>query len=181
MLKRFRKFWNHPYRGSMIKTNFYRIRFQLFLGIFSLGFLVIAYDSFVDPEGWINSTTGQPVDPLTGRLLGIPFAIGGLVLGVAIWWASGLKLNWKSGKKKTTEKVDQKWQLNADGLVSPGWHEEIIPWSALERVEDNLDESGQRVLCVYFVNKQAAADSLGAKASEEWAAGLAYPLPIGLD
>jgi hypothetical protein len=178
MLKRLRKFWNRRDRGSIIKAHFYRIRFQLFLGVFSLGFFVVAYLSFVDPQGWIDSATGQPVSPLSGRLLGIPFAAGGLAFGVAIWWASGLKIDLNAGTKNVTEEEDQKWQINAEGLVSPGWHDNIIPWSVLERVEDNLDETGQRAICVYFVSKQAAAHYLGDEAAKEWTADLAYPLSI---
>jgi hypothetical protein len=163
-----------------IKPDTARVIFKVIFVLGALVFFAIAYYTFLNPTSWTVKGSGEPVSETTGRVIAGIFGVGGIAFLLAAWASDTMPIRFNGEMIDNGGRRGTAWQISVAGLANMTWGKKgLIPWSALDYVQDDVDGYGDPCLNVYFKGKQAVAQYLGEEDAAGWTAGVSYALEVG--
>jgi hypothetical protein len=162
-----------------IKPDTVRLIMRVIFALGALIFFAMAYFSYVDPTSWHDKYTGEPMSETGGHVLAGVMGVGGIAFLLASWASGFLPITFNGQMLDDGGRKGTAWQISVAGLANMTWGKKgLIPWSALDYVQDDVDGYGEPCLNVYFKSKQAVAQYLGEEDAADWTAGVSYALEI---
>jgi hypothetical protein len=162
-----------------IKPDTVRLILRVVFALGAMVFFAVAYYSYVDPTGWHDKRTGEPMSETGGYVMAGIMGVGGIAFLLASWASGFLPITFNGQMLDNGGRKGTAWQMSVAGLANMTWGKKgLIPWSALDYVQDDVDGYGNPCLNVYFKSKQAVAQYLGEEDAADWTAGVSYALEI---
>jgi hypothetical protein len=163
-----------------IKPDTARMIFKVVFVLGALAFFATAYFTFLNPTSWTVKGTGESVSESTGRMIAAICGVGGIAFLLAAWGSDSMPIHFNGEMLDNGRRKGTAWQISVAGLANMTWGKKgLIPWSALDYVQDDVDGYGDPCLNVYFKGKQAVAQYLGEEDAVDWTAGVSYALEVG--
>jgi hypothetical protein len=164
--------------GAKINKKMVQYLFQGLMGIGAIMFFAVAYGAIVDPTSWTDTATGEHVSSTEGYFIGLAFAAGGLLFAGFTYIAPRMPITFNGTLPEDEKPTGLAWQMNATGLNNRSWAGAVIPWSAFDRAEKDVDPSGAACLTFYFTGKPAVEQYVGEQEANQWNEGVGYVLDI---
>jgi hypothetical protein len=163
-----------------IKPDTARLIIKVLFALGALVFFALAYYSYVDPTAWHDKYTGEPMSENGGYVMAGIMGVGGIAFLFASWASGFMPITFNGQMLDNGGHKGTAWQISVAGLANMTWGKKgLIPWSALDYVQDDFDGYGDPCLNVYFKGKQAVAQYLGEEDAVDWTAGVSYALEVG--
>jgi hypothetical protein len=177
-MEAFYKEQRDPLRHPRISRKAVQYAFQALMGMGAVAFWGVAYASFTDPTGWVDTATGEPMSVTAGYVMASIFGAVGVLFAFVTAIAPRLPISVNGDMPDEDRPTGLAWTMGAAGLTNPAWADGVIPWSAFDRAEEERDADGAACWTFYFTGKDAVARYVGAHDAKAWNAGVGYVLEI---